>query len=540
VINQELTSLFKLTKLLNITKRLDGSISNERALNISLLKVVAEILAKKSVTFVVIAGNHLDQLEYHTETERQLKAIRFAHNGGIKERISWLRSIPEHFDALYGDLPQYSKEYIDNIFTPIPNINTRRGRENLEYKSKYVNITNGCRHTAEQPGVYDNSIFVVGNSSVYGFGCEDKHTLPSILQRLINNSKNLNTRYAVFNLGARGKPKFVDFYKLLNLNVLRNDIVVMHGIPQDIVEELSPLSTDKFHLISPGFSKREHREEIFFDAGHVTYKGHTIIAHQIFNSLFSPSANATKSQKQSNIINLISKKKRTQALKSLSEFTKDFRGLHSNLDKHPDLLFFIDELKALTKQGLTGALVVNCNPFTLGHRHLIEYSASKVDNLFVFVVEEDLSYFDFETRFSMVIEGTKDIDNCKIVRGGKYIMSTITYPEYFSKEEEKILDLNASTDMAIFGEYIAPALNISVRFIGEEPICDVTRQHNNQMRHILPTYGVRVEETKRILNDGQIISASLVRQYIQTNEIDRIRKLVPPSTFRYINCMKDT
>ena len=532
--------MFKLPKILNITKRLRDSTNKERALNISLLKVVAETLVKKNVTFVVVAENNLNQLENHTETEQWLKKLRFRNNGGVWKKNSWLRSVPEHFDALYGDLPQYSKEYIDNIFTPVPNINTRRGRENLEYKSKYVNITNGCRHTTGQPGVYDNSIFMVGTSSVYGFGCEDKHTSPSLLQQLINNSKSLNTRYAVFNLGARGKPNFVDFYKLLNLNVLPNDIVVMHGISKDIVDDLSALSTDKFHLVSPDFSKRYHGEEIFFDAGHVTYKGQTIIAHQIFGRLFSSFTKATKLQNKSNTINLISNKETTTALNFLSKFTKDYKILHSNLQKHPDLQCFIDELKALKKPGLSGALVVNCNPFTLGHRHLIEYSASKVDNLFVFVVEEDLSYFDFKARFSMVVEGTKDIVNCKIVRGGKYIMSTITYPEYFSKEDEKTLDLNASTDMAIFGEYIAPTLNISVRFIGEEPICDVTRQHNNQMRHILPTYGVRVEETKRILHDGQIISASLVRQYIQTNEIDMIRNLVPPSTFRYITGTEGT
>jgi [citrate (pro-3S)-lyase] ligase len=512
-------------------------IDNARALYISLLKVAADILVRKSVTFVVVAGNDLNRLESHTEPERRLKKIRFNHNG-VGKRIPWLKSNPENLNALYGDLSQYSKEYIDNIYTPIPNVNTRRGRANLDYKSQYVNITNGFRHTVGQPEVYDNSIFMVGTSSVYGFGCEDKHTLPSLLQQLINNSNFLNTRYAVFNLGAQGTPLFVDFYKLLSLNVLPNDIVVMHGINQGIVEELSPLSTGNFHLISPDFSEREHGEEIFFDAGHITYKGHTIVANQIFHSLFSSCTDTTQLEKQSSTNGFITEKKRNQALNSLSEFTKDFRSLHSNLEKHPDLQSFIDELKALKNQGLTGAVVVNCNPFTFGHRHLIEYAASKVDNLFVFVVEENLSYFDFMTRFSMVVEGTKDIVNCKIVRGGKYIMSTITYPEYFSKEEE-MLDFDASTDMDIFGEYIAPTLNISVRFIGEEPKCNVTRHHNNQMRNILPTYGVRVEEIKRILNDGQIISASLVRKYIQTNEIDIVRNLVPPSTFRYITCMVD-
>lgn len=514
--------------------------NEQRELNIALLKVVAELFFKKNATFVVVAGNDLNLLENYTETEKRLKEIIFNKNG-VGERISWFKSIPEHFDALYADLPQYSKDYIEEIFTPIPNIDTRRGRANLDHKSNYVNITNGCRHTSGQPEVYDNSIFMVGSSSTYGFGCEDKHTLPSLFQELINNSNFLHSRYSVFNLGARGNPKFVDFYKLLNLNVSPNDIVVLHGVDLDIVEELSYLSSEKFHFILPDFSNRHSVGEIFFDSGHVTYKGHAIIAKQIFDSLFSYCIDTSQLKKQSNIIGLITEEKRNQALKALNTFTNKFRSLHSNLEKHPELQHFVDELKILNnKQGMNGAIVVNCNPFTLGHRHLIEYAASKVDNLFVFVVEENLSYFDFNSRLLMVIEGTKNIANVKVLPIGKYIMSTVTYPNYFSKEEAQTVDLDASTDMDIFGEHIAPALNIKVRFIGEEPSCNVTRQHNIQMRTILPTYGIKVEEIKRITYNGQIISASLVRNYIKNSEKHKIQSIVPQSTFEHIAQMMRT
>ncbi|MBQ0757546.1 MAG: hypothetical protein KBT54_10620, partial [Amphritea sp.] len=370
----------------------------------------------------------------------------------------------------------------------------------------------------------------------YGFGCEDKHTLPSQLQQLINDSTFLQSRYSVFNLGARGNPKIIDLYKLLNLNLLPNDIVVLQGVDLDIVEELSYLRTDKFSIISPDFSERDSIGELFFDDGHVTYKGHAIVAQQLFDSLFLSCVN----NKESKAIDLMAEEQRNQALYSLNEFTHEFSSLHSNLEHHPDLQYFLDELKLLNaKEGVVGATVVNCNPFTMGHRHLIEYSASRVDSLFVFVVEEDLSYFDFKDRLSMVLEGTEGIANVKVVRGGKYIMSTVTCPSYFSKEEVKTVDLDASTDMDIFGEYIAPILNISVRFVGEEPMCHITKQHNDQMRNILPTYGVRVEVIKRALYKEKIISASLVRNYIETSEIHKIQDLVPPSTFRYINRMVD-
>lgn len=141
---------------------------------------------KQNATFVVVAENDLNPLENYTESEKKLKNIIFNKNGG-GERISWFKSVPEHFDSLYGDLSQYSKEYIEDIFTPTPNIDTRRRRADLDHKSNYVNMTNVFRHTSGQPEAYNNSIFMVGSSSTYGFGCEDNHTLPSLFQELINN-----------------------------------------------------------------------------------------------------------------------------------------------------------------------------------------------------------------------------------------------------------------------------------------------------------------------------------------------------------------
>ncbi|BBB26613.1 hypothetical protein [Amphritea japonica] len=510
--------------------------NDQRELNISLLKVVAEFFLKRNVNFVIVAGHDLNNLESHTETESWLKKIRF-NQDGVGDRIAWLKSAPKHFEALYSDLPQYSKEYINNIFTPVPNINTRRGRANLDHKSRYVNVSNGYRHTVGQPEVYDNSIFIVGGSSTYGFGCEDKHTLPSLFQKLINESKFLRNTYSVFNLGARGNPKFVDIYKLLNLNVLPNDIVVLQGVDLDIVKKLSYLRTDMFHFVFPNFSERNNMEELFFDNGHVTYKGHALVAKQLFKNLFFSSSN----NKQSKPIRFLAEEERVRALCLLDKFTHEFTLLHSNLDFYPELQHYLDELKLLrvTAESV-GAVVVNSNPFTLGHRHLIECAASKMDYLFVFVVEEDLSYFSFKNRLAMVQEGTKDIANVTVVRSGKYIMSTTTCPSYFSREEKQTVELDASTDMDIFGEYIAPILNISVRYVGEEPLCNITNQHNQQMRNILPTYGVRVEVIKRILSKNNIISASLVRNYIQGSAVDRIEDLVPPVTLRHINSIVNT
>ena len=40
-----------------------------------------------------------------------------------------------------------------------------------------------------------------------------------------------------------------------------------------------------------------------------------------------------------------------------------------------------------------GAVVMNCNPLTLGHRYLIEQALKQCDYLMIFVVQEDKSFF---------------------------------------------------------------------------------------------------------------------------------------------------
>ena len=49
-----------------------------------------------------------------------------------------------------------------------------------------------------------------------------------------------------------------------------------------------------------------------------------------------------------------------------------------------------------------GAIVMNCNPFTLGHRYLVEYAASQVEHLYIFAIEEDKSIFPFVDRFELI------------------------------------------------------------------------------------------------------------------------------------------
>ena len=193
-----------------------------------------------------------------------------------------------------------------------------------------------------------------------------------------------------------------------------------------------------------------------------------------------------------------------------------------------------------------GAVVVNCNPFTLGHRTLIEYASSEVPWLYVLVVEEDRSLFPFKVRFDLVKKGTADLANVTVLAGGPYVISSATFPTYFlrpAKGEnsgaEKAVELHAALDLALFRRHIAPALRVSDRFVGSEPYCSTTSVYNRMMKEVLPDPGgkgeaVRVHELPRFEKEGAPVSASTVRALIKSGDMDAVRALVPETTWVWI------
>ncbi len=180
--------------------------------------------------------------------------------------------------------------------------------------------------------------------------------------------------------------------------------------------------------------------------------------------------------------------------------------------------------------GVVGAAVMNCNPFTLGHRYLIEKAAAEVDELMVFVVSEDRSRFPFADRLDMVRHGVEGLPNVIVQPGGDYMISFATFPTYFMKEGQDKQAINAALDITLFGQRIAPALGITRRFVGTEPNCSVTRAYNELMKRMLPEMGVEVTEIPR-LGD---ISASRVREAMDRGDIETVHRMVPGTTLQRI------
>lgn len=183
-----------------------------------------------------------------------------------------------------------------------------------------------------------------------------------------------------------------------------------------------------------------------------------------------------------------------------------------------------------------GAIVMNANPFTLGHRFLVEQAAAQCDWLHVFVVTEDVSYFPYRHRFALVTAGLGGMDRVTVHEGSAYMVSRATFSAYFFKEKGIVGDCFTAIDLLLFRNHIAPALGISHRFVGTEPFCATTAKYNADMKHWLahaPAEGppITVVELLRCVRDGVPISASEVRRCLQAGDFDRIGKLVPPTTY---------
>ena len=179
------------------------------------------------------------------------------------------------------------------------------------------------------------------------------------------------------------------------------------------------------------------------------------------------------------------------------------------------------------------AIVVNCNPFTKGHRALIEHTAAENKAVIVFVVSEDRSLFPFADRLKLVREGVADLTNVAVVPAGNYIISAATFPTYFTREEDKVV-AQTRLDIEVFAARIALRLDIAARYVGEEPYCPVTDAYNAAMRDILPRHGIDFRMIQRIGVEGQIVSASKVREMIRRNDWEGIRKMVPEVTWNYL------
>lgn len=428
---------------------------------------------------------------------------------------------------LYGE--SVTQEYILSVFDGGVVVDGAKRKVLLDFQSEHQHIINGRRITVGQPTVYGNTIYTHGACTWRGTGVEDQQTIASYLQDSIN--KKYTNSYRVVNSAiGRGSSLKDDFEFIKEQDYKSGDIVILgsHGVINSLKRSCFESVGISYIETSSLFNAPHNYGEWFNDATfHTNHRGNAVIAKAIFEELISE-----EWLKQFNSDDVRNRKEDFSKLNQ--EYLVKGEKIYGD---NPELLKFIDSIKPLKRgddNSICGSIVMNCNPFTLGHRYLIEYATKQVDYLYIFVVQENKSYFTFEDRFNLVKKGTADLENVTVLPSGNFIISATTFPGYFYKDNLKEAKIDCSNDINVFCQYIAPALNIKIRFAGQEPLDPVTSQYNQAMVEMFPKYGMQFIVIDRKTEGEEVISASRVRKYFEAGELDKIKDITPATTYEYL------
>lgn len=369
-----------------------------------------------------------------------------------------------------------------------------------EYVVKVLDRLINIAQEKQVVGEKSRTIFLVGPCIVLGYSPAEK-SMAEFLSTLL---EKFNYPYNIVKINSRYFPK-----KLLEYDICQNDIVIFFGTNLQY----------KDYDLTEDYEKYSGPKNLCTNATmHVSDVGCELIANSIMNDIIVKHDNMIEDVKADKKILHFAEK---DQLYCGDEYEIYKYLKRTNISKHK-------------RNGNNGAIVMNANPFTIGHRKLVEYASCRVDWLFVFVVEEDSSFFTYKERLEMIQQGTKDIDNVVVLGSGNFVISNKTFYDYFTKEadNEKIID--ASQDIYIFARYIAPYFNIYKRFVGDEPVDNITNQYNKQMKKILPDYGCELVEIQRFKKGGSIVSGSMVRKALHSDDVGYLHSMLPKTSFNYI------
>lgn len=452
-----------------------------------------------------------------TEGEKKRYAM-YPNNLGVLIREGDFESIYQLFGDDYG---KNAVSFVKEVSGEYP-VTRRFERDlivNVDYNSTYVNFENGVRRTLYQPELYTNTIYVVGPCFALGPFVEDCNTIPSLLAKCLMENGYF---YRVVNLGILVSNDIKEVIN--NLELCEGDIIVnlLSTDKVQIQRHIETICTDE------AFNNIFERNDMFFDMpAHCNRRGNEFYATVVYEQIQKELKKWEKPTQRYSIYNLYKAN------------PKDLQIYH--FTEYKEMLEKERKRISIEKKEI-GSIVINGNPFTLGHNFLIDYALKNCEWLYLFVVQENQSFFQFHSRFQMIRESCKDKKNISILPSGTMIASSITIPEYFKRESfrddtslKHDIKINAVLDFRLFANYIAPILGIKKRFVGEEPLDSVTRQYNERMKKVLSTFDIEVIEIpRRTLDNGEIISASAVRKLYRERKFEELKKLVPDATYDYL------
>lgn len=440
----------------------------------------------------------------------------------IKDNISFpvILSNSKEYEKEIKDIfgKKASVEYVEAIGEIPPIVKIGEKYVHIDKQSKYINTVGGERITWGNPEKYEFTVHVYGRCGAFGYAVEDGDTLPSVLQELLNK-QNCKVRVCNHGLWGADDEKIISNLRVdLNEGIIEaKDIVVIYML---IPWKSDEWNKAKISFIDTTMTLHDGLKEKcnFYDKpGHMNAEGYRVVAERIFDELYNKILlNKRTLTCSRQIEHKVYKNELCEKDKQITDYISEcMERLPKNIDWAHESI---------------GAIVMNCNPFTFGHQYLVKKAKEEVDRLIIFVVEEDRSFFPFELRYEMVRKGVEEMKNTYVLPSGKFMISSMTFPEYFTKESNQELYVNPILDVSIFGEFIAPAFHITKRFVGTEPTDAVTAQYNKSMKQVLPQYSICLQEIERCRKNGEYITATEVRRCMVQNEEVKLKKLLPKST----------
>lgn len=378
----------------------------------------------------------------------------------------------------------------------------------------YITFDEGRRNVTNKNKYAARRLYIVGPCTAFGRYVADNQTIEYYLQQLINED---GQSWQVVNFGSFGIG--YEFQYLLTECISDDDIVVILTQNRSLTVYMRKYQRSRYiGDLSEIYKDIDCPTSYILDTfRHVNYKVSEMIAEYLY---FHIKPYIIGFEKKLTV-------KRHSPIQDyfiswdIIEYYKEF-ALKNNLYEMP---------------GKIGAIVMNCNPFTKGHRHLAEYASARVDTLIIFVVEENASDFSFGDRIEMVRAGVADLEKARVVPSGKYNISKSTFAQYFEKDKQIDKIESMEYDITIFCEVIASIMNISCRFAGEEPTDIVTRKYNETMKVVLPKYGMEFIEIPRLVSEENVknyISASKAREYIKNRNWIKAAEYLPDTTIDYL------
>lgn len=542
-----------------------------------LLILTAERECNNDLNVLIIC---IDKVMTHKDVMELEQAIEAEHARAYKPidnySVSYFESV-SYMPALY---------YKDNLLC------------NRDYRSENVNIINGLRYTHTNPVlVQNNVIHFFGDSRMYGLYVSDENTIPSLVskktgQKCINYGTHgtsiLDIRLQIKN----AKLNYGDIVVINNGFIKSNkelaqslvDMVVVDEIlkikevcrekgvslimcmlpncgnkkslsPQElnicIFQELqkNEPANSKYYSLDANWeelmmelqlygipycdviSNIQYQEDadMFVDFIHFGTVGNDYISNILSDYINKVNEKLNRIDTHKQQIDEV----KQGYMQIICERRGDKKSIFFDSQKFNR---FIELLQASSYGKPDGAavIVMNANPFTYGHLYIIEEALKRYPYLYVLVVQEKDTVVPFDDRLELLKKGTAHLNNISIIPSSEFVVSNITLPEYFNKENNQISHVDASRDIDLFINHIMPALGVDTRIAGAEPYCKITREYNRQIQNCFEDNSLSFVQIERKKQNDIYISASKVRSAVYNGIIETIKDMVPTTTYEYL------